>query len=106
MTGWLPEPVSGLPAAKSGVKKEAPNTAPGPGEFPVLTKLDAPEGLAAMGVLSKLKTSQRNWAPKRSVTRKFLNSDRSQVCDPESRKMFPPMFPKLPTPPGTVNDHP
>jgi hypothetical protein len=49
ITRWLPEPMSGFPAAKSGVKSEVPNTAPGPGWLLVLTKLDAPEGLAAMG---------------------------------------------------------
>jgi len=51
MTRSLPDPMRGLPAAKSGVKKEAPNAVFGPGELPVLTALEAPEGLAAMGWL-------------------------------------------------------
>jgi hypothetical protein len=49
ITRWLPEPMSGLPAAKSGVSNEAPNTVFGAGMLPVLTELEAPDGLAAIG---------------------------------------------------------
>src|SRR3984893_16663914 len=43
-----------------------------------------------------LKSSQRNSAPNRSLNLKSLNTEKSRFLKPESRKMFRPIFPKVP----------
>ena len=40
--------------------------------------------------------SARNWTPYRSLNLKFLNKEKSKFLKPESRKMFRPIFPKVP----------
>src|ERR1700674_37091 len=51
-----------------------------------------------------LKTSNRNWAPYRSLNLKFLNTERSTFTSPESRKIFRPMLPNVPNAGGVRNE--
>src|ERR1700731_3448296 len=99
--------MSGLPAPKSGVNRDPPNEPPPEAYWlPVLTALDAPEGLAATGRLTMLKISQRAWMPYRSLSVKFLKIEKSTFLKPESRKMFRPMLPKVPSAGGTRTELP
>src|SRR6266436_4935262 len=50
-----------------------------------------------------LKNSARNWAPYRSLNVKFLKIEKSMFLKPESRKMFRPMLPNVPSAGGVRN---
>src|SRR5579863_4237316 len=53
-----------------------------------------------------LKSSTRNSAPNRSLNVKFLNTEKSTFWKPESRKMFRPIFPKVPNAGGVRTELP
>src|SRR5260370_37457334 len=53
-----------------------------------------------------LKNSQRNSAPNRSLNLKSLNTEKSTFLKPESRKMFRPIFPKVPAQLGVRTELP
>src|SRR5579863_9463608 len=53
-----------------------------------------------------LKSSTRNSAPNRSLNVKFLNTEKSTFLKPESRKMFRPIFPKVPNAGGVRTELP
>ena len=76
------------------------------GSSPRLPFVDAPYGLARLGVLKRLNTSIRNSAPNRSLNLKSLNTEKSRFLKPESRKVFRPMVPKVPATGGTRTELP
>src|SRR6202171_6255903 len=53
-----------------------------------------------------LKSSQRNSAPNRSLNLNSLNTEKSTFLKPESRKIFRPIFPKVPIALGVRTDFP
>src|SRR5207302_3240532 len=103
ITRLLPEPMSGLPAETSGVLQLQPKKPP-LGSSPELPLVDAPYGLARLGLLNRLKISTRNWAPSRSLHLKSLNTEKSTFLKPASRKMFRPMVPKVPFTGGVITE--
>ncbi len=98
--------MSGLPAETSGVAHPQPKLPPLLGSLPRLPFVDAPYGLARLGLLKRLNTSSRNSAPNRSLNLKSLNTEKSRFLKPESRKVFRPMVPKVPAWGGTRTELP
>src|ERR1700719_1012824 len=96
----------GLPATTSGVAHPQPNPVPAEASSPELPPFDAPLGLAMIGRLRMLNTSNRNWAPNRSLKVKVWNTEKSQSLKPLSRKMLRPMVPKVPNAGGTMTELP
>src|SRR2546427_9144938 len=107
ITRLLPEPTRGLPAATSGVAHPQPNVSgDAPGSTPKPEPFAAPYGLAMLGRLRTLNSSHRNWALYFSLNVKVLNTEKSTFLKPESRKMFRPIVPYVPTLGGTITDLP
>src|ERR1700730_1164402 len=98
--------MSGLPAETSGVAQPQPKLLPLLGSSPRLPFVEAPYGLARLGILKMLKISTRNSAPNRSLNLKSLNIEKSKFLKAVSRKMFRPMVPKVPATGGTTTELP
>src|ERR1700757_1378072 len=102
-----PEPSTGLADATSGVAQPQPNgptegSAVAPTPWPVAP----PKGFAKLGWLVMLNISARNWVVRRSPNFQLLETEKSRLWKPVSRKILRPELPKVPIAAGSRKDFP
>src|SRR5271157_4002069 len=102
-----PEPSTGLTDAVSGVEQPQPN---GPTEgspvAPAPWPVAPPNGFAKLGWLVMLNISARNCVVSFSPNFQLLETEKSRLWKPVSRKMLRPELPKVPIAGGSKKDLP
>src|SRR5579859_3587865 len=102
-----PAPSTGLADATSGVAQPQPNgptegSAVAPTPWPVAP----PNGFAKLGWLVTLNISARNCVVSLSPNFQLLETEKSRLWKPPSRKMLRPELPKVPIAGATSADFP